>query len=92
MTVPVWEKKKWKEQNSVYNFPNKNINGSSLIIGCNYHTTWQSHKSMRFILTEIKGTKARLQTRNSHKDFWTNVDDLIFIESGHNKQKARELS
>ena len=47
---------------------------------------------MRFILTEINGTKARLQTRNSRKDFWTNLDDLIFIESGYNKQKARELS
>ncbi len=63
-----------------------------LVIGCNYHTTWQSHKGMRFVLIEIKGTKARLQTRNSRKDFWTNVNDLIFIESGYNKQKAKEIT
>jgi len=92
MTVPVWNKEQWKKQNANCNFPIYNINGSLLVIGCNYHTTWQSNKSMRFVLTEIKGTKARLQTRNSRKDFWTNVDDLIFIESGYNKQKARELS
>ena len=92
MTVPVWNKEQWKEQNTNGNLPIYNVSGSLLVIGCNYHTTWQSHKSMRFVLTEIKGTKARLQTRNSRKDFWTNVDDLIFIESGYNKQKARELS
>jgi K+-sensing histidine kinase KdpD len=25
-------------------------------IGCNYHTTWQSDRAMRFILVEIKDT------------------------------------
>lgn len=59
-----------------------------LVIGCNYHTTWQSNKSMRFVLVEIKGDRARLQTRNTKKDFWTNISDLIFIETKHNKQKA----
>lgn len=88
MEVPVWEKEKWKEQNKINNFSN----GSLLIIGCNYHTTWQSEKTMRFVLTEVKGTKARLQTRGSRKDFWTNVEDLIFIGSRYNIQKARELS
>ena len=68
-----------------------NKRGSLLVIGCNYHTVWQSHKNMRFVLTEIQGTKARLQTRNSRKDFLTNVDDLIFIETEYNKQKARKL-
>jgi hypothetical protein len=60
-------------------------------IGCNYHTTWQSDKSMRFVLVEIKGDKARLQTRKSKRDFWTNVSDLIFITSSINKQKAKDL-
>lgn len=69
-----------------------NNRGSLLIIGCNYHTTWQNHPGMRFILKEIKGTKARLLTRRTNKDFWTNVDDLVFIESGHNKHKAKRLS
>lgn len=62
-----------------------------LVIGCNYHTTWQSNKAMRFVLVEIKGDKARLQTRNTKKDFWTNTNDLIFIETKHNKQKANNL-
>lgn len=92
MSVPVWDKEKWKVENANANFHTHNVRGSLLVIGCNYHTTWQSHKSMRFVLTEIKGEKARLQTRNSRKDFWTNLDDLIFIESRHNKQKANELS
>ena len=63
-----------------------------LIIGCNYHTTWQSHKAMRFVLKEIKGNKARLVTRNSNKDFWTDVKDLIFIDTHVNIAKAKRLS
>lgn len=63
-----------------------------LQIGCNYHTTWQKNKGMRFVLKEIKENKARLVTRNTNKDFWTNVSDLIFIETNHNKQKAIRLS
>ena len=47
---------------------------------------------MRFVLKEIKGDKARLITRNSGKDFWTNISDLIFIETGYNKSKANRLS
>lgn len=62
-----------------------------LVIGCNYHTTWQRNKSMRFVLAEIKDNKARLQTRNTGKDFWTNITDLIFIESDYNKKKADTL-
>lgn len=63
-----------------------------LQIGCNYHTTWQSHKAMRFVLKEIKGDKARLVTRNSKKNFWTNISDLIFIETRHNTNKYKNLS
>ncbi len=62
-----------------------------LIIGCNYHTTWQKNKSMRFILAEIKGDRVRLKTRRTNKDFWTNTKDLIFITSDHNKNKAKKL-
>jgi len=69
------------------------VSGSVFIqIGCNYHTKWQSHKSMRFVLKEIKGDKARLITRNSRKDFWTNVSDLIFINTNCNKSKAKKLA
>lgn len=62
-----------------------------LVIGCNYHTTWQRNKGMRFVLSEIKGDKVRLTTRNTGKDFWTNAADLIFIETKHNKNKAIRL-
>lgn len=58
---------------------------NKLIIGCNYHTTWQSHPAMRFVLVEIKGDKARLRTRASKKDFWTDVKDLIFIDTNYNE-------
>ncbi len=62
-----------------------------IVIGCNYHTTWQKNRGMRFVLAEIKGDKARLKTRNTNKDFWTNISDLIFIETGYNKRKADDL-
>ena len=61
-----------------------------IVIGCNYHTTWQSNKSMRFVLVEVYNDKARLITRASRKDFWTNVSDLIYIRTKHNNEKARE--
>lgn len=47
---------------------------------------------MRFVLKEVKGDKARLITRNTGRDFWTNVSDLIFITSGYNISKAKELT
>lgn len=62
-----------------------------LVIGCNYHTTWAKSKAMRFVLKEINGDKARLITRTSGKDFWTDVKDLVFIESKYNKEKAKRL-
>jgi hypothetical protein len=62
-----------------------------IVVGCNYHTKWQSVKSMRFVLAEVKDNKARLVTRNTKKDFWTNIDDLIFITTKHNIQKANQL-
>ena len=64
---------------------------NNLVIGCNYHTTWQSHRNMRFVLKEIKGDKAMLITRNTNKSFWTNASDLIFIETTYNKHKAKEI-
>lgn len=63
-----------------------------LVIGCNYHTTWQKYKSMRFVLVEVKGDKARLKTRTTNKDFWTDISSLIFIETKYNIQKADNLT
>lgn len=63
-----------------------------LIIGCNYHTKWQKNKAMRFVLKEVKGDRARLMTRTTNRDFWTDVSDLIFITSKHNIDKAKKLS
>ena len=60
-------------------------------IGCNYHTTWQSDHRMRFVLAEVKDDKARLQTRHTKKDFWTNIEDLIFIQTKHNINKSKRL-
>ena len=91
MGVPVWLKDKWKEMNADSNLPIYNVSGTLIVVGCNYHTTWQTHNQMRFVLTEVKGNKARLQTRTSRKDFWTDLKDLIFIETNYNKQKAKEL-
>ena len=62
-----------------------------IVKGCNYHTKWQSNKSMRFILTGLKDGKAKLETRVTKKSFWTNAEDLIFITTEHNKRKAAEI-
>jgi hypothetical protein len=69
----------------------KNSRGQKIVVGCNYHTSWQNNPSMRFVLLEIYGNKARLATRTTRKDFWTNVDDLIFIQSKHNERKGKRL-
>ena len=66
------------------------ITEKSIIIGCNYHTTWQSKPGMRFILSEVKGDRARLMTRHTRKNFWTDKSDLIFIMSSHNISKANK--
>lgn len=63
----------------------------SLVIGCNYHTRWQRHKAMRFVLCEVKGDRARLKTRRTGKEFWTDCNDLIFIASEGNHQKRLAL-
>jgi hypothetical protein len=47
---------------------------------------------MRFVLKEVKGNQARLITRQTNKDFWTNISDLIFIETKFNKEKAKRLT
>ena len=91
MNAPVWSIDKWKEKNADSNLPTHNAIGSLIVIGCNYHTTWQSNKRMRFVLTEVKGDKARLQTRRSRKNFWTDLKDLVFIDTNYNKSKAKEL-
>lgn len=65
------------------------ITEKSIVIGCNYHTTWQSHRAMRFVLIEVRGDRARLSSRNTKKTFWTDVKDLIFITSDHNIRKAK---
>lgn len=68
-----------------------NQNKQLLVVGCNYHTTWQSNKAMHFVLSELKDNKAKLTTRTTIKSFWVDINDLIFIDSGYNKQKACDL-
>lgn len=62
-----------------------------LILGCNYHLKTASSNAMRFMLVELKEDKARLKTDKSKKDFWVDVNDLEFIESGTNLNKAYRL-
>ncbi len=65
---------------------------TKLIPGCNYHTTWQSHPGMRFVLVSTDGESAILKTRVSDKLFTTKASDLIFIETEHNINKAERLT
>ena len=67
------------------------LSTKSLVPGCNYHTTWQSHKSMRFVLESVSGNWAVMYTRTTGKKFKVKTEDLIFIMSRHNMQKAKLL-
>ena len=69
-----------------------NKHGEPLVVGCNYHTTWQSHRAMRFVLVEVKENMAKLETRRTHKSFWTKTDDLIFIKTDYNKRKKNNIA
>ena len=62
-----------------------------LVVGCNYHATWQTDKAMRFVLTKLRGSRARLETRRTKKKFWTDTGDLIFITSNCNIKKAQKI-
>lgn len=62
-----------------------------IVIGCNYHTKWQRHPAMRFVLESVKDGSAILSTRTTGKRFSTSLSDLIFIESRHNIEKADRL-
>lgn len=63
-----------------------------IIIGCNYHLKWQSHKAMRFVLIDVVGNRAKVKTRTTNKVFWTDLSDLIFIETHYNNGKANRLT
>jgi len=69
----------------------KNNRDQPIVIGCNYHTTWQDNKSMRFILTQVINNKCNLVTRTTRTDIWVDIDDLIFITTRHNISKGKKL-
>lgn len=68
-----------------------NSTGNILVLGCNYHITWQSNKAMRFVLDDIKGDVAHMITRRTMKRFTCKVDELIVIRSAYNSYKAKDL-
>jgi len=68
------------------------INGVLIQVGCNYHLKYQSSKSMRFVLKEVEGDRARLITRTTNKDFWVKISDLIFIKTKYNWEKSNKLA
>ena len=81
-----------KEANEIIGVGLKNEIKENIVVGCNYHTIWQSDPRMRFVLVEVKDNKAKLKTRHTRKEFWTELKDLIFIKSNYNKNKAISLT
>lgn len=69
----------------------KENNTIPLIVGCNYHTTWQSDKAMRFILKGFDKRSATLTTRTTGKEFKTSIEDLVFINTWYNIKKAKDI-
>lgn len=68
-----------------------NFTEKSIVVGCNYHTTWQQYPGMRFVLLDFKDNQALLYTRTTKKKFWTKLDNLKFIMSDHNINKAKRI-
>lgn len=66
----------------------EDIVAPKIVIWCNYHTKWQSVKAMRFVLVAVKWNRAMLSWRYFWNAFWTNISDLIFIETEYNRNKA----
>ena len=69
----------------------RNNKGVLLVIGANYHTTWQTYKGMRFVLHEIDGNNVKLKTRTTNKCFNCNANDLLLITSSYNLSKIKRL-
>ena len=68
--------------------PRFSTSNQLIVEGCNYHTTWQSNKAMRFVLSKDEGDRVILKTRTTGKVFFCKTDELIFITSKHNMHKA----
>jgi len=64
---------------------------TKLMIGCNYHTRWQRHPAMRFVLSSVNGDMVELKTRNTGAKFETHVKNLIFIDTPYNIRKYKRL-
>ena len=46
---------------------------------------------MRFVLVEVKEDKVKLETRTTGKSFWTDLKDIIFIDTYVNREKFKKL-
>lgn len=69
-----------------------NTSYQPIVEGCNYHTTWQSNKKMRFVLDKVlPNGKVALRTRRTRSYFTTNTNQLIFIKTKHNCLKAKKI-
>lgn len=64
-----------------------------LIVGCNYRYTTQRYKNAHFMLVDINSSsgKARLVTRTTNKDFWIDIDRLIYLHNENNQRKAQRI-
>lgn len=60
---------------------------AKLVIGRNYHTTWQNNKFMIFVLKELYRDKALLVTKTTGKRFWTKRSNLIATDANYNLNK-----
>ncbi len=80
-----------RERNRQPTLPLYNKHNQWIVCGCNYHTTWQSKRQMRFVLVGVIGNTAYLCTRITHRSFTTSLDDLVNIDTEYNRKKANEL-
>lgn len=91
MPTKYFRKDKFTRANKNVSFSTHNSIGTILVLGCVYYTTWQNSKTFNFMLIEVKGKKAMLKSTLSGKEFWTNLDDLILVESAENLMNVDKL-
>lgn len=66
---------------------------ANLVPGLNYHTTWQSSKSMRFVLVSVSddGEDCVLATRTTNRRFPNKTSNLIYIDNDYNRDKKEKI-
>ena len=82
--------------NDVRMDPVRVMDDSAIVLGCQYRTDWQHDKTLNFIIVDfkIRNNKiksVKLMSRGSKKTFWTNTNQLLFVNTISNGNKFNAI-